>query len=113
MVRNLIIISKNNLQWSRLPDFSYSPSLIIKVEKTSMEKLKLKQNFIIVSKNSLQRSRLTAFSFFPLLKIKVEKSLDKNLKSKHLAEVFGMFLFFGILKNKWLFAYERIFFWTS
>ena len=64
----------------------------------------------MVSKNNLQRCGLPGFSFSTLVKIKVEKSLDKNLRSKHLAEVFKMFLFFGILKNKWSFAYERIFF---
>lgn len=63
----------------------------------------------MVSKNNLQRCGLPGFSFSTLVKIKVEKSLDKNLRSKHLAEVFKMFLFFGILKNKWSFAYERIF----
>lgn len=35
-----LIAPKNDLQWSRLPAFAHSPTLIVKLERSSMEKLK-------------------------------------------------------------------------
>ena len=43
MVWSLIIVSKNKLQWSHLPSFSYSLLPIIKVERLSVEMLNSKQ----------------------------------------------------------------------
>ena len=42
MLWNLVVVSKNNLQWSGLPTFSSSSLLIIKVEKTLDKKTKFK-----------------------------------------------------------------------
>lgn len=40
--------------------------------------------------------------------IKAEKTLDRNAENERLDGVFGMFLFFGTLKNTWLFVNVRI-----